>query len=73
MKINIDWGAGWLFLSEVEIMGEWSPRDPRLPEITTELPNEVKRYEGDTLNLKMDYTIDNMGSEQEIIWTKDEV
>ncbi|PWL44143.1 MAG: hypothetical protein DBY45_06015 [Clostridiales bacterium] len=73
VKINIDWGAGWLFLSEVEIMGEWSPRDPRLPEITTELPNEVKRYEGDTLNLKMDYTIDKMGSEQEIIWTKDEV
>ena len=73
VKVYIKYGLYWMMLSEVEIMGVWTPRDPRQAVITTDLPTEVNKFGGDTVNLKMDYTIEEPGDEVSIIWKKDNV
>ncbi len=73
VKIYVKYGLYWFLLSEVEIMGTWVPRDTRQPIVTLDLPEKVNKYEGDTINLKMDYTIEDMGDEVTIVWKKDNV
>ena len=73
VKIYVKYGLYWFLLSEVEIMGTWVPRDTRQPIVTLDLPEKVNKYEGDTINLKMDYTIEYMGDEVTIVWKKDNV
>ena len=73
VKIYVKYGLYWFLLSEVEIMGTWVARDLRQPVVTLDLPEKVNKYEGDTINLKMDYTIDKMGDDVTIVWKKDNV
>ncbi len=71
VKVYIKFATSWLFISEVQIMGVWSERDPREAVFTTDLPTNVNKYEGDAINLKLDYTLEKAGSEVDIVWTKD--
>ena len=71
IKVHIKFATSWLFISEVEIMGVWSERDPKEAVFTTDLPTNVNKYEGDAVNLKVDYTLEETGSQVDIIWMKD--
>ena len=73
VKVYIKYATSWMFVSEVQIMGAWSDRDPKEAVFTTDLPTNVNKYEGDAVNLKMDYTLAAEGDEVSIVWTKDNV
>ncbi|MBC8561006.1 DUF4855 domain-containing protein, partial [Fumia xinanensis] len=71
VKVYIKFATSWLFISEMEIMGVWSERDPKEAIFTDDLPANVNKYEGDAVNLRIDYTLAETGNEVDIVWMKD--